>query len=165
MSSRSDAPRTVAETIRGLRRLLLATLTFGIVGVSVELLLIGHTEKRMQLVPLAALGLGFLAIVAWVLVGRRWGVHSLRVTMALFVVTGVLGLYNHYRGNVEFELELYPTIGGWELFYKAITGATPALAPGTMVLLGLVGLAYCYRHPMLQSASPDAPTSEGMEEM
>jgi hypothetical protein len=37
------------------------------------------------------------------------------------------------------------------LVSKTLTGATPVLAPGSMSLLGLVGLAFAYRHPVLQS--------------
>jgi hypothetical protein len=53
-----------------------------------------------------------------------------------------VGTFLHYRGNVEFELELTPGIRGLALFREAITGATPALAPGAMIVVGLVGLAY-----------------------
>ncbi|MFB3131882.1 MAG: hypothetical protein ACE10K_05095, partial [Rhodothermales bacterium] len=49
----------------------------------------------------------------------------------------------------EFELEMYPTLKGLELFWESIKGATPALAPGTMIQLGLLGWAYTYRHPAL----------------
>jgi hypothetical protein len=45
---------------------------------------------------------------------------------------------------VEFELEMYPGLSGLELFREAMKGATPALAPGTMTILGLLGLAYTY---------------------
>jgi hypothetical protein len=55
----------------------------------------------------------------------------------------------HYQGNMEFELETYPSISGLALFKEAMMGATPALAPGTMIELGLIGLAYTYRHPLL----------------
>ena len=68
-------------------------------------------------------------------------------------VSGMIGLYLHYRGNVEFELEMYPSIRGFELFWKSITGATPALAPATMLLLGLIGLAYSYQHPSRKRAA------------
>jgi len=54
----------------------------------------------------------------------------------------------HYKGNVEFEEELHPTEQGMLFFRKTIAGATPVLAPGSMVLLGLVGLAHAYRHPV-----------------
>jgi hypothetical protein len=33
---------------------------------------------------------------------------------------------------------------------KALTGATPVLAPGSMSLLGVIGLALTYRHPLLR---------------
>ena len=65
----------------------------------------------------------------------------------LFVLSGVVGLWLHYHGNVEFELEMYPGLAGFELFRESVTGATPTLAPGTMLELGLLGLLYTYRHP------------------
>ena len=34
---------------------------------------------------------------------------------------------------------------------NVVSGATPTLAPGAMVELGLLGLAYTYRHPALGS--------------
>jgi hypothetical protein len=37
------------------------------------------------------------------------------------------------------------------LISKTLTGATPVLAPGSMSLLGFVGLAFTYRHPALRS--------------
>jgi hypothetical protein len=69
--------------------------------------------------------------------------------MVLSLVSGVLGAWLHYRGNVEFELEMEPALRGLTLFWRAMRGATPALAPGTMIQLGLVGLAYTFRHPAL----------------
>ena len=76
-------------------------------------------------------------------------VRTLRLIMLAYLATGGLGVLLHYRGNVAFELEMYPTTAGMQLFKKAITGATPALAPGTMAVLGLVGLAYTTGHPRL----------------
>ena len=60
--------------------------------------------------------------------------------MLLFIGTGILGVWQHYSGNVEFEKEIYPSLGGIDLFWESMTGATPVLAPGTMVGLGLLGL-------------------------
>jgi hypothetical protein len=67
--------------------------------------------------------------------------------MMLFIVSGGIGIGLHYDGNVEFELEMYPSLSGVELIGKTLTGATPVFAPGTMALLGLIGLALTYRHP------------------
>jgi hypothetical protein len=70
--------------------------------------------------------------------------------MGLFVLSGGIGVVLHYQGNVAFELEMYPTLSGMELVSRTLTGATPVLAPGSMTLLGLVGLAATYRHPLVQ---------------
>ncbi len=69
--------------------------------------------------------------------------------MALFIVAGILGLYLHYRGNVEFALERDPSLTGARLIWKALRGATPALAPGALAQLGLMGLVFTYGHPAL----------------
>ena len=40
---------------------------------------------------------------------------------------------------------MYPTMAGTELIGKTLTGATPVFAPGTMALLGGLGLVASYR--------------------
>jgi len=41
------------------------------------------------------------------------------------------------------------------LLSKTLTGATPVLAPGSMSLLGVIGLASTYRHPLLRSGAQE----------
>ena len=101
------------------------------------------------LLPLVLLGLSLGAILWWVVSPSRSTMRVFQTVMLLFLSSGVLGLYLHYRGNVEFELEIYPSLRGFALFWEALKGATPALAPATMAHLGLVGLAYSYHHPVL----------------
>jgi hypothetical protein len=118
------------------------------VGLLVELLLIEHTESRIQWIPLVVLFTG-LASCAWLAV--RPGTASARTfnaVMAIFVVAGLAGLYFHYAGNVEFALERDSTLSGASLVWKALRGATPALAPGALAQLGLLGLAYSYTQPV-----------------
>jgi hypothetical protein len=55
---------------------------------------------------------------------------------------------------------MYPSLGGVQLVRETLTGATPVLAPGSMTLLGLVGLAHTYGHPQLRHASHDGPKEE-----
>jgi hypothetical protein len=50
----------------------------------------------------------------------------------------------HYQSNREFELETYPTMAGLELLRETLTGAIPALAPGALIHIGLIGFAYGY---------------------
>jgi hypothetical protein len=64
--------------------------------------------------------------------------------MALCVVSGLVGLGQHYAGNREFELEMHPSRGGLELVWESLAGATPTLAPAAMVHLGLLGLLYAW---------------------
>jgi hypothetical protein len=70
--------------------------------------------------------------------------------MVLFVISGGVGMLLHYQATTEFQLEMDPALTGWALFRKAIVAkAPPALAPGAMTQLGLIGLAYTFRHPAL----------------
>ena len=97
-----------------------------------------------------------VVLVGAALVWRRPSPSTVRffqAVMVLCVVAGVVGVFLHYRGNVEFELEREP-LHGLRLFWEAIRGATPALAPGAMAQLGLLGLVYSYRHPALRRNSP-----------
>jgi hypothetical protein len=127
-----------------IRRMLAMTFLFGSLGTAAELVLMEHTEGVWQNVPLvliaiACCGLGLLA--------SRRGTPQLRafqVVMLLFVVSGAAGVLLHYKGNVEFERELNPDASGLELFRESMKGATPALAPGTMMLLGALGFGYVY---------------------
>ena len=136
-----------SNTLVALRKLLLATLIVGAIGTTGELILLGHTEMATQWIPIVVLGVLAL-VIAWHV--RRTSAASVRAIQALmgtFIATGVLGVGLHLNGNVEFERELHPDEGGFQFVLKTITGATPVLAPGSMVLLGLVGFAHTYRHP------------------
>jgi len=143
------------ESLRriSLRQILLLLVVAGILGLAAELLLLDHTESFNQWIPLIVLGLGLASAL---IVMLRPGVRSIRIfqwIMASFVIAGILGLYLHYRGNVEFALERYPDMRGLGLVWKALRGATPTLAPGALAQLGLLGLAYAYRHPALRERS------------
>jgi hypothetical protein len=139
----------VRETLDVVRRVLLAILLIGLAGTTIELLLLKHDEGPAQVIPLILLGVAFLA-VGWHEAYR--GMASLRlfqITMVLFVAAGIVGMYLHYQANVEFQREVDPAIAGRELLIKAMTAKTPpALAPGSMSQLGLIGLAYAYRYPL-----------------
>jgi hypothetical protein len=137
-------------TINRLRGFLLIIFLVGLFGAGGELLLLGHTEDFRQWIPLILMSLS-LIVLGWRMIDRsRASLRIFQITMLLFVASGFVGMLLHYRANAEFELEMYPAMQGLALFWKAIKGATPpTLAPGTMIQLGLLGLAYTYRHPAL----------------
>jgi hypothetical protein len=145
MRGLDHTPSSSEMTLASLRQFLLAALTVGAIGIGVELLFIGHVEDRLQLVPVVLLTAG-VAVVLWHMVRPgRASVRTMRLLMRLFVASGIVGVGLHYRGNHEFEREMYPTMAGAELVRNTLTGATPVLAPGSMALLGLIGLAAVYR--------------------
>jgi len=134
-----------------LRQMLLALVFLGAAGLLVELGLLEHFDSVTQWIPLALL---VVVLGATGAVYVRCGPGTVRFfqgVMALCVVTGVIGVYLHYRGNVEFELERDGSLHGLHLFWEAIRGATPALAPGALSQLGLLGLAYTFRHPAFRA--------------
>lgn len=144
-----------AATLAGLRAFLLVTFVLAILGVAAELLLTEHFEDVWQVVPLGLFALSLL-VLGWYGVRRsRASVRAFQGVMLVFALSGVVGFWLHVDGNVEFEREMKPSIGGAELLREALMGATPALAPGTMILLAAVGLAFTYRHPALVGRGGD----------
>ena len=133
-----------------IRRILLAIVVFGLVGTGIELLLLEHYEDSWQLVPLFFIGATLVVVATHVVSGSAASVQVLRLMMCFLVVSGVAGIVLHYRGSMEFQLEMDATQTGWQLFTKVIRAkAPPTLAPGVMAQLGLLGLLYTYRHPAL----------------
>ncbi len=134
-------------TLVTLRRLLLAILLFGLVGTATELTLMGHDEDGWQMIPLVVLTLSIVASVVMFWTGARSSIVPLfRGAMLLLMLSGATGAVLHYRANMEFKLEMDPSLDGAALFWSVIRAkAPPALAPGNMALLGLLGLACVYR--------------------
>ena len=132
-----------------LRRGVLLIFVLGTIGLGAELLLLGHFAEWRQQVPLVLLGLGLALLAARMFYRSALVLRLFRWTMLTFVVGGMVGLWLHLSANMEFELEMYPTLTGLELLAKALSGAMPALAPGALVQLGLVGFLYTYQHPVL----------------
>ena len=141
---------------RSLRQLVLALVFIGIVGLEIELALLRHAESATQWIPHVTL---FVGLLATALIHFRPTPATLRVFQTIaagFLVVGALGVYLHLRGNVEFALERDASLTGFGLIWKALRGATPALAPGALAQLGLLGLLYTYKHPVLAGRSTSA---------
>lgn len=149
-----------AGTLAVMRQMLLAVLVIGLLGLGTELLLLAHYESPAQILAPGFVGLALL-IVAWHAVDRgRWSLLCLQIVMGLFLGAGLLGMFLHYGANVEFQREIDPGIAGMALFWKVVAAKVPpALAPGAMAQLGLIGLVYAYRHPGLRANGVNNPQS------
>jgi uncharacterized membrane protein len=128
-----------------LRGWILGILLLGLLGTVTELVLLEHYEQPLQLVPLVLI---VAAVVATGWEFRRQDVASRRamqIVMALFVLAGFAGFVAHFHGSAEYQLELNPDMSNWELLEKILRAkAPPLLAPGMMLQLGLLGLAYVF---------------------
>jgi len=134
-----------ATIVERLRRWILAVLVLGLLGTVTELILLEHYEKPVQLVPVVLIALA-LAVIVWHVMKRGAGSRFAFVAvMALFVLAGFAGFAAHFIGSAEFQLELDPSMSTWTLVEKVLRAkAPPLLAPGMMLQLGLLGLAYIY---------------------
>ncbi|MEO7790392.1 MAG: hypothetical protein ABIX28_12550 [Vicinamibacterales bacterium] len=132
-----------------LRRLLLVLLLIGLAGSATELVLLKHYENGWMLVPFVAIVVALVAAV-WRLVRPGSGsVMGLQLAMLPLIVGGGLGMLLHYNGGLEFQVDMDPTLSRWQLFWKVVhMQAPPALAPGLLVQLGLLGLISTYRDPL-----------------
>ena len=145
-SGRSPEPDTA------LRRWLLLLLTLGLAGMGADLLLLEHYEDSWQLLPLFLIAVGLLAVVAFALTRSVIAIRLLQLTMVLCLLAGATGLVLHYQSNAALQREMDPTLSRWDVFRKAMHAqAPPAMAPAAMAQLGLLGLAFTYRHPVLLS--------------
>ncbi|MCE2557728.1 MAG: hypothetical protein J4F98_03670 [Acidobacteria bacterium] len=139
--------------IEAWRRYLLYILLFGAVGLLAELYLLSHYEDRKQWIPLVLLGAGTVAGLWLAVRPSELAVRVFRVLFAACVAAGLLGIYFHYQSNVEFERELHPNSSGLELVTESLGGAMPTLAPGAMILLGMLGILIALQHPAAGGAA------------
>lgn len=142
------ADNVQADRIELLRRWILGVLVLGLLGTVTELVLLEHYEQPLQFVPLVLI-VAAVAVLVWEF--RRHDTASRRavqIVMALFVLAGFVGFVAHFHGSAEYQLELNPEMGNWELMEKVLRAkAPPLLAPGMMLQLGLLGLAYMFSDP------------------
>lgn len=142
----AGGPKVGADSVvERLRLWVLGVLVLGLIGTVVELILLEHYEQALQFVPLVLIALGVVVLV-WHAVRRDTAsLRALQIVMGLFVLAGFAGMAAHFNGSAEYQLELYPEMSNWELLEKILHAkAPPLLAPGMMMQMGLLGLAYAF---------------------
>jgi len=135
--------------------MVMAVFLLGLLGTGVELLFLGHTQGLSQLIPVVLLVMSLLVLGWHALERKSASLRTFQITMLLLVIAGIVGTGLHYQANETFEHEADPGLKGMGLLSKVMTGAAPALAPGAMIQLGLLGLVYCFRHPALEQPSKE----------
>lgn len=99
----------------------------------IELVFAEHTESAVQRLPFVAAGLGLAALLC----ARSSKPMLLRAaTLACVAVSliGLLGMWEHFEHNFAFQREIHPNLGTGDAALAALFGASPALAPGILLL-------------------------------
>src|SRR5262247_4546735 len=137
--------KAALDPIGRLRLWILAVLVLGLLGTVTELVLLSHYEQPVQLIPVVLIVLTLIVLV-WHAIGRSTAsLRVLLVLMVLFVIASFAGFAAHFYGSAEFQLDLEPSLSTWALVGKVMRAkAPPLLAPGMMMQLGLLGLAYVF---------------------
>src|SRR5687768_15030496 len=98
-----------------LRRVLLAVVAFGLAGTAVDLVLLAHYEDALQWAPLVIVVACLLAVGWHAISPGGISLPIMRAAMATALAGAVTGVVLHYRGSMEFQLEVDPSIGGVDL--------------------------------------------------
>ena len=119
------------------------------IGTIVELFLAKHYEDPLQLLPFALCGVGLIAVAAVLRRPQRAWLLALRGVMGLLLLGSLLGIYEHLVTNFAFELDMRPNAVWSDVWFQALRGAAPLLAPGILAVAAVVAIAATYAHPAL----------------
>ena len=125
-----------------LKQVIIATLLFMMIGTVLELYLLHHYEGTLQLIPLLCIGISTLMVFMLFFQRTDFLVGLFKLVLGITALSGIYGTFLHLRANYEFEQEMKPTAHGWDLFLESLSGALPTLAPGSMIVLALLGYSY-----------------------
>ena len=125
-----------------LKQVITVALFFMMAGTAIELYLLEHYEDALQLIPILCIAVALLLVI--ILLFRRSNITTglFKIVLGLTALSGIYGTFLHLRANYEFELEMKPGAHGWDLFTESLSGALPTLAPGSMIVLALIGYSY-----------------------
>ena len=151
LPSEPDTPNSKpdeGQLARTLRRFMLAVLIFAMSGTFVDLMLLDHHGDPWQMIPLALLVTAALTLASHAIHGCRASVRAVQVVMLFFVAGGLTGVGLHFSASAEFHTEMDATLSGASLVWNVLhSKVPPTLAPASLIQMGLLGLAFTYRHP------------------
>jgi hypothetical protein len=124
------------------RQIIVVALLFMMTGTALELYLLDHYEDVQQLIPLLCIGAALLTMLVLLFRKSNFATQLFKGILGIAALSGLYGTFLHLQANYEFEQEMRPTAGDWDLLVESLSGALPALAPLSMVVLALLGYSY-----------------------
>jgi hypothetical protein len=132
---------TATAALARLRRFLLALAAALLVGSVVELVLTGHAEDALQLIPFVLCAVGLATLLAYRVSPSPATRLALRGTMLVTGLGSLLGIALHLWANLELAREVRPDAVGLDLAVATLTGGVPLLAPAILAVAAAVVLA------------------------
>lgn len=123
-------------------RLLFVGISFLLIGTWLELYLLHHFEDFFQLIPLICIASSLIVLGVMQVRVSRFIQQLFSVLMLMTALAGIFGIVLHIQTNFQFEQEMTPTHSNWDLFVESLTGAIPALAPGSLIAFSILGYSY-----------------------
>jgi len=133
-------------TETGLRRALLAGCALALIGTVAELAIARHTGSLVQWLPFLLTGAMLPALIAFARWRGGWTRRLLRTAAVVLLLGGAFGVFEHLEHNAAFEAEIRPEAPSHEVWWEAVFGASPLLAPGIFGVAGLLAAAATWRH-------------------
>lgn len=130
------------SNLKRISQLVSIVFLFMLIGTILELYLLGHYEDTLQLFPILCIALSLFLMVVLVFTKALIAIRAFKLVLVLTALSGLYGTYLHLQANFEFEYDMTPSASKWELFRESLSGALPALAPLSMVVLALIGYTY-----------------------
>lgn len=125
-----------------IKQLVVVALLFMMFGTITELFLLHHYEGVQQLIPIICIGIALIVMAILFFVKNMLLIRAFQMLMVISALSGVYGTFLHLQANFEFEQEMKPTATVGYLVLESLSGALPALAPGSMVVFALIGTIY-----------------------
>jgi len=113
---------------------------FQAIGLLAELLLLDHVESNWQKLPIVVMATSMILLFFDLYSKSKTSKKLALASMYLTILCGLIGVYQHFRGNTEFEFERELGLSTSQVLIDSLKGAYPVLAPGSMIPLGLVGI-------------------------
>lgn len=128
------------STILTVEKLLDLTLVFLILGLLLELFLLGHYEEKWQPLPIFLLGLNIVSFPVYKLIKKRINAAFFLFSTSITGLVGLAGMWLHFQSNMQFEREMNADASMQHLILESFSGAMPVFAPGALLLVPLVSL-------------------------
>jgi len=110
-----------------------------IIGLLLELLLEEHIVGFWQLAPIILLIASLILFLSKPVLSIFIYFKFSAVLQLMLISFGLIGIYLHLENNFEFEKELFPSKSIWKLIFSSFKGAIPSLAPGALIVVGVLG--------------------------